>query len=65
MGLRGSNGSKVVLKMNEETVFYKTRLDAELHRNKGERMYHEPDKGFYLRSPRKREKTIWEKILGW
>jgi hypothetical protein len=51
--------------MNEERIFYKTRLDAELHRKSGERMYHHPGKGYYLHSPRKKEKTIWEKILGW
>lgn len=51
--------------MNEERIFYKTRLDAELHRKSGERMYREAGVGYYLHSPSKRKKTFLERLLEW
>ena len=45
--------------------YYKNRQDAEKNRRRGDRIYHKPSKGFYIRRPTPKEKTIWEKILGW
>ena len=45
--------------------FYKTRAEAEKNRRRGERIYYKKGKGYYRRRPQPREKTIWEKILGW
>ena len=43
--------------------FYRNRLQAEKNRRKGDRIYHKPGKGFYIRRPQ--EKSLLEKLLGW
>lgn len=40
------------------TRYYKTRSDAEDKRRKGDRIYYEPGKGYYIVRPKKRE--WWE-----
>ncbi len=29
-------------------TYYRTRMEAEAHRKKGERVYHHPGRGYYL-----------------
>lgn len=48
---------------NPPRRFYRGRLQAEKNRRKGDRIYHKPGKGFYIRRPQ--EKSFLEKLLGW
>jgi len=46
----------------DDRTYYPTRLDAMANRQKGQRVYHKPGKGFYLSTPKR--KTFWEDFLG-
>ena len=44
--------------------YYPTRKEAEAKRKKGQRIYREAGKGYYIRQPKEREKSFLKRIFG-
>jgi len=44
--------------------YYKTRFEAEKRRGKGDRIFREPSKGYYIRKSRRKDKKLFDELFG-
>lgn len=49
---------EITIRVINKHIYYKTRQDAESTRQKGDRLYYDPVKGWYIHHPRR--KNPWE-----